>query len=133
MFMPNTAALPWQAMLALSCLPAGVAGLRYTRHPELDALWVRVTWAVRRTGWKDLSAIPDRELRDMVFPENKTRAECFEEDIEFDKDKHLLTDENLDEDVLQFVVQNIFKKAQDEKLFCILNGQLCQRIIELEL
>lgn len=74
-----------------------------------------------------------RELRDMVFPENKTRAECFEEDIEFDKDKHLLTDENLDEDVLQFVVQNIFKKAQDEKLFCILNGQLCQRIIELEL
>lgn len=74
-----------------------------------------------------------RELRDIMFPENKTRAECFEEDIEFAKDKHLLTDENLDEEVLQFVVHNIFKKAQDEKLFCILNGQLCQRIIELEL
>lgn len=74
-----------------------------------------------------------RELRDIMFPENKTRAECFDEEIEFAKDKHLLTDENLDEEVLQFVVQNIFKKAQDEKLFCILNGQLCQRIIELEL
>lgn len=68
-----------------------------------------------------------------MFPEFRTKTECFDEDIEHDLEVHLLTDENLDDDLMQFVVKNIFKKAQDEKLFIILNGQLCQRLIEMEL
>lgn len=73
------------------------------------------------------------QLREIMFPEFKTKNDCFDEDIEFNEETHLLNDENLNEDILQFVVKTIFKKAQDEKLFIILNGQLCQRLIEMEL
>lgn len=62
------------------------------------------------------------ELREIVFPGLRTKTECFEEEVEYSEDTHLLTDDNLDEDILQIVVTGIFKKAQDEKLFCILNG-----------
>lgn len=68
-----------------------------------------------------------------MFPEFKTKNDCFDENIEFNEEIHLLTDDNLNEHILGFVVKNIFKKAQDEKLFIILNGQLCQRLIEMEL
>jgi len=74
-----------------------------------------------------------KELREIMFPEQKTKSECFDDEVEYAESTHLLTDDNLNEEILQFVVTNIFKKAQDEKLFCILNGQLCQRLIELEL
>ena len=73
------------------------------------------------------------QLREILFPEFRTKTDCFDEDIEYDEAIHLLNDENLDEDIMQFVVKNVFKKAQDEKLFIILNGQLCQRLIEMEL
>lgn len=68
-----------------------------------------------------------------MFPNLRTKTDCFNEDIEYNAEEHKLTEKNLDEEILQFVVQNIFKKAQDEKLFCILNGQLCERLIDLEL
>lgn len=73
------------------------------------------------------------ELREIMFPNLRTKTDCFNEDIEYNVEEHKLTEKNLDEEILQFVVQNIFKKAQDEKLFCILNGQLCERLIDLEL
>ena len=57
-----------------------------------------------------------------MFPDFKTQAECVEEGISYDSSIHLLTDESLNEDILKFVVKTIFKKAQDEKLFCMLNG-----------
>lgn len=73
------------------------------------------------------------ELREYMFPNLRTKTDCFNEDIEYNAEEHKLTEKNLDEEILQFVVSNIFKKAQDEKLFCILNGQLCERLIDLEL
>lgn len=73
------------------------------------------------------------QLREILFPNFKTRDECFNEDIEYNKEEHQLQDEKLSEETLEFVVTNIFKKAQDEKLFCILNGQLCERLVQLEL
>lgn len=69
------------------------------------------------------------QLREILFPNFKTRDECFNEDIEYNKEEHQLQDEKLSEETLEFVVTNIFKKAQDEKLFCILNGQLCERLV----
>ena len=68
-----------------------------------------------------------------MFPEFKKRSECDEEDIEYDPELHQLTDEKLNEETLQTAVKNIFRKAQDEKLFCVLNGELCQKIILMEL
>lgn len=73
------------------------------------------------------------ELRALIFPDFFTETEVFEKEEDYDESIHKLTDESLNAELLQFVVKNIFKKAQDEKLFCILNGQLCQRLIELEL
>lgn len=68
-----------------------------------------------------------------MFPVFKTEDECFVAHEDYNEEVHLLTDENLNEEILEFVVKNIFKKAQDEKLFIILNGQLCQGLIEMEL
>jgi hypothetical protein len=68
-----------------------------------------------------------------LFPEFKKRNECFEEDLEYNPDEHQMTDEKLNDEVLMVAVKNVFRKAQDEKLFCVLNGQLCEKLIELEL
>lgn len=62
------------------------------------------------------------ELRELLFPDFKTRNECFENEENYDEETHQLTDEKLNEDTLQIAVKNIFRKAQDEKLFCVLNG-----------
>ena len=74
-----------------------------------------------------------KELRAYLFPDLMTETEAFNEEIEFDKSKHLLTDDNLDIDILDLIVNNIFRKAQEEKLFCIFYGQICEEIIILEL
>ena len=52
-----------------------------------------------------------KELRSYLFPELMTETEAFQEDVEFDKSKHMLTDENLDNDILDLIVKNIFRKA----------------------
>ena len=62
------------------------------------------------------------QLREILFPVFKTKDECFTAEEEYNEEIHLLTDENLNDEILEFVVKNIFKKAQDEKLFIILNG-----------
>ena len=41
--------------------------------------------------------------------------------------------ENLNEENMKVVVQTIFRKAQNEKEYCNFYGDLCERIIRLEL
>jgi len=44
-----------------------------------------------------------------------------------------LSDESIRGDVLETIVQNIFRKAQVEKEYCIFYGDLCEKMIKLEL
>jgi hypothetical protein len=50
----------------------------------------------------------------------------------YDPTKDLLT-EALNEDNMSIVVETIFRKAQNEKEYCTFYGDLCERIIRLEL
>jgi hypothetical protein len=68
-----------------------------------------------------------------LFPNFKTRNECFEGGVEYDEAECKLTDENLNAEILDNIVKNIFRKAQEEKLFCIFYGQVCEELIHLEL
>jgi len=69
------------------------------------------------------------ELRGYTFGDLKTPTEPG-----YDKEKHpTLTDENLSEENLQIVVETIFRKAQNEKQYCVFYGELCEKIIRLEL
>jgi hypothetical protein len=45
----------------------------------------------------------------------------------------LLTDEKIKQDILETIVQNIFRKAQLEKEDIIFYGELCEKMIKLEL
>ena len=46
-----------------------------------------------------------------MFPEFKKRNECFEEDIEFNPEVHQLTDDKMNDEVLNVAVRNVFRKA----------------------
>ena len=65
----------------------------------------------------------------------KTKEECEDFDMEWIEEQHLLTDEKLmqGEELLNVIVQNIFRKAQVEKEYCIFYGDLCEKMIKLEL
>ena len=52
-----------------------------------------------------------KELRQFLFPDFKTKDEVFEEDIEYNEEDHKLTDENLNIEILEHIVKNIFRKA----------------------
>jgi hypothetical protein len=52
------------------------------------------------------------ELKTYLFADYRTRSQCFEEEVEYDEDVHLLTDENIHMEILKTVVENIIKKAQ---------------------
>jgi len=51
-------------------------------------------------------------LKTYLFADYRTRSQCFEEEVEYDEDVHLLTDENIHMEILKTVVENIIKKAQ---------------------
>ncbi len=74
------------------------------------------------------------ELREYLFGDKKTQTEIFEEGTEesYNPDVHALKDEDINSDLLETIVQNIFRKAQLEKEYCIFYGQLCENIIKLE-
>lgn len=72
------------------------------------------------------------ELRGYLFPNLKTRAECKDEEIEF-TEEHKLVDEIVRTDILNTIVENIFRKAQLEKEYTIFYGMLCEQMITLEL
>lgn len=44
-----------------------------------------------------------------------------------------LTDDKVSTENLQIIVETIFRKAQNEKEYCIFYGDLCEKIIKLEL
>jgi type III secretory pathway component EscV len=44
-----------------------------------------------------------------------------------------LTEDKISNQNLQIIVETIFRKAQNEKDYCILYGDLCEKIIRLEL
>ena len=45
----------------------------------------------------------------------------------------MLTDESINHEILQLIVENIFRKAQLEKEYTIFYGELCEEMITLEL
>jgi hypothetical protein len=75
------------------------------------------------------------ELRGFLFKGLKTKEECEEEEIEYIEDIHKLKEDSdqLDQNVLDTIVQNIFRKAQLEKEYTIFYGELCEKKIKLEL
>ena len=73
------------------------------------------------------------EIREHLFRGFKTVDECFNEHIEYNEDEHKLTDDNINTHMVELITQNLFKKAQTEKEYCIFYGDLCERIIKLEL
>lgn len=73
------------------------------------------------------------ELKAYLFKNFKSRVECEDEGVTYNEEEHLLKDENMDNETLELIVQNIFRKAQLEKEYCIFYGQLCENLIKLEL
>jgi hypothetical protein len=68
------------------------------------------------------------ELRVFMFGDYKLPAEeGFDEAVGF------MTDESVSDENLQIIVETVFRKAQNEKEYCIFYGDLCERIIKLEL
>ena len=57
--------------------------------------------------------------------------EAFENEVDFQAQK--LNEDELNEEILNIIVENIFRKAQVEKEYCIFYGQLCEDLIHLEL
>jgi hypothetical protein len=75
-----------------------------------------------------------RSLRNYLFGEQyKTRDECFDAEIAFDPAEHQMTAESVNEEMLQTIVSNIFRKAQMEKEYIIFYGTLCEDLIRNEL
>lgn len=74
------------------------------------------------------------ELRGFLFGDLKTEEECLEAgDADAWANQEKLSQDNIREDILLTIVQNIFRKAQVEKEYCIFYGDLCEKLIKLEL
>ena len=53
-----------------------------------------------------------KELKNYLFGEQyKTADECFDEGIDFDAELHVMQPENVNEEILETIVSNIFRKA----------------------
>jgi len=73
------------------------------------------------------------ELRSYLFGELKSREECMAEGIDFDEEEHKLQENEINRDVLEVIVRNTFKKAIKEREYCIFYGELCEKMMKLEL
>ena len=73
------------------------------------------------------------ELRGFLFNDLRTKAECDDEGITYDEKTHKLGEDWENQEILDTIVQNIFRKAQVEKEYTIFYGELCQAMIKLEL
>ena len=51
----------------------------------------------------------------------------------YDKEMDIMAENGMDEENLRIVVSQIFKKVQNGKEYCFLYGDLCEKIIRLEL
>mmetsp|Transcript_9328 Transcript_9328/g.7101 ORF Transcript_9328/g.7101 Transcript_9328/m.7101 type:complete len:80 (+) Transcript_9328:1354-1593(+) len=67
-------------------------------------------------------------LREQIFGDLK-----FEEEKGYDPEIHkpLTEIENLD--TMKLIVEMLFKKAQNEKEYCVFYGDFCERMIRIEL
>lgn len=68
------------------------------------------------------------ELRVFMFGDHKLpEEEGYNESVD------TLTEDNISNENLQIIVETVFRKAQNEREYCIFYGDLCERIIRLEL
>ena len=44
-----------------------------------------------------------------------------------------LTSDKVSDENLQIIVETVFRKAQNEREYCVFYGDLCEKIIKLEL
>jgi len=73
------------------------------------------------------------ELRTYLFADLMSREETDEKDMEYLEETHKLKDGDTNTEILNVIVENIFRKAQLEKEYCIFYGELCEKMIKLEL
>ena len=69
-----------------------------------------------------------QELREMIFGDMKVSGE-----LGFNELENKLLTEQLNEDNMNLTVETIFRKAQNEKQYCNFYGDICERMIRLEL
>lgn len=67
-----------------------------------------------------------------MFGDLKDQRETEEDDEVWDESM-ALSEESLNVEILQIIVQNIFRKAQVEKEYTIFYGDICEKMIKLEL
>jgi hypothetical protein len=68
------------------------------------------------------------ELRVFMFGDHKLpEEEGYNESVD------TLTEDKVSNENLQIIVETVFRKAQNEREYCIFYGDLCERIIKLEL
>jgi len=68
------------------------------------------------------------ELRVFMFGDHKLpEEEGYQESVD------TLNEDNINNENLQIIVETVFRKAQNERDYCIFYGDLCERIIRLEL
>lgn len=70
------------------------------------------------------------ELRGFLFPGLKTKVEA---EDDYDPAEHKLIDDIVRIDIMNTIVENIFRKAALEKEYTIFYGNLCEQMISLEL
>jgi hypothetical protein len=53
-----------------------------------------------------------KELRGYLFGDQyKTEHECFEEEVDYDSKVHILLPENMNSEMIEAIIFNIFRKA----------------------
>lgn len=67
------------------------------------------------------------ELRGYMFGSLK-----LPEEEGYDKEMDIMAENGMNDENLRIVVSQIFKKAQNEKEYCVFYGDLCEKIIRLE-
>jgi hypothetical protein len=72
-----------------------------------------------------------KELREFLFGDIKHREEADQAGVKYDESQ-VLTSETINEETLITIVENIFRKAQLEKEYCIFYGKICENMIRLE-
>lgn len=73
------------------------------------------------------------ELRNYLFGDLKTKDECFNEELEYDEKTYKLEEGMINVEILEIIVKNTFRKAIREKEYCIFYGELCEKMMKMEL
>ena len=68
------------------------------------------------------------ELRGFMFGERRLQTE-----EGYNPETDMLTEGSLSDENMNIIVETIFRKAQNEKEYCTFYGDLCERIIRLEI